>query len=107
MPNAQDQMDPRPLDIIEFTDPKAPFRFTWHDFEDRQECRYAINTNTGYRMENTWLFDTSNEKGLHPIRALVARTRFQSQFIVNRVNTGIRLANELLDSFLRSRSSCR
>lgn len=108
MPNAQEQMDPRPLDIIEFTDPQSPAKFLWTmRFGSSYKCLYIIHTSSGYRVENSWEIPGPMTNSDDSIINCMEKTRFQSQFIVNRVNTGIRLANELLDSFLRSRSSCR
>jgi len=107
MPNAQEQMDPRPLDIIELTDPKAPFKFVWvKRHGSSYKCLYIAHTSNGYRIENSWEI-IYQMAGSDPVINCMERTRFQSQFIVSRVSMGVNLANELLDSFLRSRSSCR
>lgn len=106
MPNAQEQMNPQPLDIIEFTDPEAPTRFTWPILGDLRECTYVTHTSEGYREENAWRFPPCSTD-LGPISASMERARFQSHFIVNQVSMGMNHANDLLASFLRSRSPCR
>jgi hypothetical protein len=107
MPNAQDQMDPQPLDYIEFTDPEAPTRFTWR-YEDAymSTCLYVIQTTPVPIVENTWRC-AHPATCFNPISNRIARARLQSLFIADKIRTGIDLADELLASFLRSRSPCR